>query len=168
MKQVYMGEATDFDRSKFTIEINDEVVLSRDSLVEHVEFGPMRVDTVSVGPFNKTAQLQAETSSIGLELTGDELRDKWGEEIASDPFELHDPGSARYENRGITVEGLDVEVTIKSSGPEKDAERVHMHAIEQTVRALQAMRDGVPPEECEGANYEIDWETVFDGGDDGD
>lgn len=147
---------------KFEIEIDEETTLHRDHMVEHIEHGPMRVESIAVGPYHKTAKLKSEVSPLGLELTDEQLREQWGETISDDPFELHDSGIARFENTGISVEGCDIEVDLTVNGPEKDAERVTMHAVDQIVRCLQAVSEDQPPSECEGAGYSIDWEGIFE------
>ena len=156
------------DNDQFQIEVSDEVTLARDSMIEHKDHGPMRVESIAIGGFSgKSANLKAETSSIGLELNEEELREMWGETIHTDPFKLHEPGTARFENTGMSVEGSDVEVEFSVEGPEADAETVYMHALDQIARGLQAVRDEKHPSECDGGQFKIDWETRFEkGGDD--
>lgn len=153
--------------TKFEIEVNDEVTLARDSMIYHAEHGPMRVDSIIVSGHGNRAELKSEAGPVGLELSGDEIREQWGETMGDDPFDIHDAGSARFENREITVEGSDIEVTIRTEGPEQQAEVAHNHAIDQIVSGLQAVRDGTEPSECEGAPFEIDWKTALDNGGDG-
>jgi hypothetical protein len=149
--------------SKFEIEVDDETTLQRDSMVEHAEHGPMRVDSIRVGAYNKTAELKSELGPIGLELTEEDLQEEWGETIHSDPAELYEKGTRRVENNGISVDDSDIEVSVKAAGvPGGHVEAVQMHAVDQIIRALQAVRDGKPPEECEGAEFRIDWETVLE------
>lgn len=153
--------------TEFQVEVTDEVTLSRDSMVEHVDHGPMRVSSVRVGPYEKTVELKSEMGPIGLELSDDEIREQWGETIAQDPFELRDPGTARVTTNGISAPDSDVVVSVTTEGPQDDAEAVHTHAKDQIVRAIQAVRDEQPPEECDGAGVDIQWEKIFsdDGGD---
>jgi hypothetical protein len=149
--------------TKFEIEVDDETTLRRDDTVEHAEHGPMHVDSIRVGPYHKTAELKSEIGPIGLELTDEDLQEQWGETLHSDPAELYDKGTRRVENNGISVENSNIEVSVKAEGtPGDDVEAVQMHAIDQIVRGLQAMRDEKPPSECEGAEFAIDWETVFE------
>jgi len=152
---------------KFTIEIDEETTLRRDDMVEHVEHGPMYVDSIVVGPSTKTAELKSELGPLGLDLTAEELREQWGETVHADPFELGEPGSARFESSGISVDGSAIKVSITTHGaPQKDAECVHMHAKNQIVRGLQAVAEGQPPEECEGPGFAVDWEHFFEEGSD--
>jgi len=154
--------ATTPSEDKFAVEVNEEVTLRRDSMVEHAEHGPMRVDSIRVGPHSKTVEFKSEMGPVGLDLSAEDIREQWGETIAQDPFDLHEPGTAKISNSGISVEGSEIEVDITVSGPEDDAEMVHMHSVDQIVRALQGVRDEKPPWESEGGGYEIDWETVFE------
>jgi len=147
---------------KFEIEINEKITLHRGSIIEHIDHGPMRIDSILAGPHHKTADLKSELSPHGLELTGDELREQWSETIAQDPADLHDPGTARFQNTGVSAEGSDIEVDLTVKGPEKDAETVLIHTVDQTVRAIQAVRDENPPSDCEGAGFGINWETRFE------
>lgn len=152
----------DNDRPKFEIEIDDETTLRRGDMVDHVEHGPMQVDGILVGAHHKTAELKSELGPIGLDLTDDDLREQWGETLHTNPEELREPGHARFENQGISVDGADIEVTVTTSGqPQDDAEAAHMHAVDQVVRALQAVRDETPPADCEGAGVSLDWDTIF-------
>jgi hypothetical protein len=144
----------------FEIEINDDVTLRRDSMIEHAEHGPMFVDSVAVGPHEKEAELKAERSSIGLTLTGEQLREMWGETIAQDPFELHEPGTQRINAEDITEDGSGVEVDLTVDGPQEAAEAVYMHALDQTKRAIQAVNNGKEPSECHGIDVEIDWDKL--------
>jgi len=59
---------------------------------------------------------------------------------------------------GITAEGTDVTVSIETEGGEKAAETVHMHAHDEIVKALQAVSNGVHPDECEGYLMRHDWD----------
>lgn len=64
----------------------------------------------------------------------------------------------RIRTYAIEVEGSDVQVTIETEGDaEKDAEKVHLHAHDQAVRAMQALRDGTTPDEAEGIGISIDF-----------
>ena len=150
----------------FEIEVNDEITLSRDSTVEHAEHGPMIVDSIAIGTHTKTASFKSQTSPIGLELTEAQIRERWGETMHTDPFKLHEVGSARFQSTAISAEGSDIEVEISVEGPEADAETVYMHAIDQIAKGLQAVRDEKPPSECMGGDFEIDWETRFGKGGD--
>lgn len=47
------------------------------------------------------------------------------------------------------------------------AETVQMHLINEANKAMQALRDGQPPTECDGAPFTIDWEGMYEEGDDG-
>lgn len=153
-----MSETTD----KFEIDTGDDTTLTRDSMVEHAEHGPMHVDRITIGPYGKRVQLQAELSSVGLKLSEEEVQEEWGETIAADPFELHEPGTEKIESSSISVDGSDIELSLTTEGPEEDAETVHMHAVDQIARALQAVRDGEHPDECDGADFAIDWDKRLD------
>lgn len=153
-----MAQADDRD-DKFAIDIEEGETLHRDDIVEHREYGPMHVSGITVGPFEKRAELKSEMGPEALQLSEDEVREQWGETIHFDPAELHEPGTVRLEHTGISVEGVDVEVDLMVQGaPQKDAESIDMHAVDQIVKAMQAVRNESQPDECEGAGYEIDWE----------
>lgn len=147
-------------QSKFEIEVDDETTLQRDDTVAHVEHGPMYVEQISISASAKRARLKAELSEDGMsiELTGDEIRERWGKTLAATPMELHD-GKTRYE-KSFASRDDEIEITIKAAGPEDDVQPVMAHLDDQAVRALQAMEDELPPEECEG-RYQIDWEAIF-------
>lgn len=69
-----------------------------------------------------------------------------------------------YRNAGITIDGVDIAVTIETEGePEGRAEKVHLHAHDAAARALQALAEGKPPDECDGLGIGIDWEGTLAG-----
>lgn len=151
------------DDSKFQIEVDEQTSIARNDMVEHAEHGPMRVNRIAVSAIGKRARLQSELNPVGLELSEEELREQWGETIHCDPAEIHDPNTARFSRSGIATEGVDIEVDIETSGsPQTEAELVHMHAIDQIQRALQAVANGSEPSECEGIRINIDWEKALE------
>jgi hypothetical protein len=148
--------------ARFEISVDGDTSIDRDDMVEHREHGPMHVDQITIGPRGKKVELKAELSNIGLTLTGDELREQWGETIHFDPIQLHDDGSIRVECTGISGEGVNVEVDLTTEGgPERAAEVVHMYAKDAAVRALKAIESRQPAPECDGV-VTIEWDTVFD------
>jgi len=66
----------------------------------------------------------------------------------------------QYETSGIS--NGDVEVTIKTEGPENQAEKVHMHGHEAIVRALQAFDEQKHPDECDGLPFSVAWDRVLE------
>jgi len=60
-----------------------------------------------------------------------------------------------YTNEGMT--NGDVTVTIETEGPEEDAETVHIHAVDQIAKALEALDEKKHPDECSGYFYTPDW-----------
>lgn len=156
------GDTTMSDSAtKFEVEIDEETTLSRDDLVEHVEYGPLVVSSVQVGPFQKTVEMWSERGPEGLKLSGDEIREQWGEKLHYDPVELYE-NTFRAFNEGISVDGLDVEMSISTEGDEDVAELAHVHALDEAVRAMQAIRDECDPNQTDGAGYAVDWEGVFE------
>lgn len=67
---------------------------------------------------------------------------------------------ANYSNEKMTVGG--VEVTVKTNGPEDEAERVHMHVIDEAAKAMQAMDQEQHPDECDGQMFTVNWDEVLD------
>lgn len=67
-----------------------------------------------------------------------------------------------FETTKISVNGVEVEVDLRVSGEEKQAESVMMHAHDEIVRALQAVRDKTEPSECDGLGIRTDWERRFE------
>lgn len=57
----------------------------------------------------------------------------------------------------------DVEVTLATEGDEIAMESVHMHVHDAAVRAMQALIEERPPDECEGY-IDIDWDQRFEMG----
>lgn len=153
-----MSEST----TKFEVEIDEETTLRSDDLVEHVEYGPMVVSGIRVGPFQKTVGLKSELGPEGLELSDEEIREQWGERLHDDPVELYED-TFRASNEGISVDGLDVEMSISTEGDQDVAELAHMHVLDEAVRALQALRDECDPNQADGAGFAVDWEGLFEG-----
>ena len=142
---------------KFTVEVSNEHSLRRDSTVEHKEHGPMSVDSVRVGPSHKTMLLKSELGPEALELSGNEIRDAWGETIHVDPMELYS-GETRVGTEGISIEGVDVEASMTVEGkPERAVELAYIHAKDEFVRALQAFETGAMPADCEGTDTSVNW-----------
>lgn len=147
--------------SEFQIELPEEGALTKGDVVVHADYGPMLVDELRVGPNYKRVTLASELGPEALQLTGEELRDAWGETLAGDPAVLHN-GETRYTHDTITIEGVNIDVSLTVEGkPEPAAEAVDAHIVDAAARGLEAIRDGKPPSECEGA-YEIDWDTILD------
>jgi len=63
----------------------------------------------------------------------------------------------KFTNKGMT--NGDVEVTIKTEGPEQDAETVHMHAVDEIAKALEATEERRHPEDCSGHFIKVDWNS---------
>ncbi len=149
-------------KERFQIEVNDEVTLSRNSMVEHADHGAMTVDQISVGANYKRARLKSQMREDGLsiELTGEEIREQWGDTIAADPFELREDGHASYEKYfSSSDERLQIEISV--SGPKERAEPAMAHLDDQVYRVLEALEERKLPENCEG-RFDIDWETIFE------
>lgn len=152
---------TSVDKERFQIEVTDEVALGRNSTVEHAKWGPLEVDQVTISAHGKRARLKSPMREDGLsiELSGDEIREQWGETIAADPFELREGDVTSY-TQDFSSTDEELQATIEVSGPEDRAEPVMAHLQDQTTRVLQAMEDQKPPEECDG-RYDIDWGGIF-------
>lgn len=73
---------------KFEVRITNDIRLRCDSMVEHVEYGPIHVDRVTHSPSAKRVELRSELGPEGLTQTVDELREHWGETLHTDPAEL--------------------------------------------------------------------------------
>lgn len=144
---------------KFSIEVPDGEPLTRDDTVEHCEYGPMHVDSITVGTFRKNITLISELGPEALRMSGDDLREKWGDTIHADPAELRD-GKTRYTKDFASEDG-EVELTIEAAGPEDRTQPVMAHLHDQAVRVLKATEEHTPPAECEGV-YEIDWGRIFE------
>lgn len=152
-------------KSRFAIDVTDEITLSRDDTIAHVEHGPMHVEQITISATGtKRARLGAELREdrMSIELTDEEIRDRWGEVLALDPFALDD-GRARY-SKSFASSDDEIEVTVKVSGPEADAQPVMAHLDDQANRVLEAIETEQPPEECQG-RYNIDWPAIFGTGD---
>jgi hypothetical protein len=145
---------------KFEVRVTDDIRLDRDSMVEHVEYGPMHVDRVTYSPTTKRVELKSELGPEGLTLTADELRERWGETLHTDPAELYN-GSQRVTFEGITTSDGDVSADLSVAGTSDYVELVAMHVKDQAVRAMQAVDEERPPAECDGIGVEIDWERAF-------
>lgn len=155
------AEEEEYGDDPFTIEMEDGVAIERRMLVDHVEHGPMVVDTITVSPFGRRVKLEGEMGPVGLTLDEEDLHEEWGETLHSDPDELHEPGEMRVEAGGISTEESDIELDITTTGtPARDAERVHLFAVDAAVRAIQAHEQECHPDECEGAEIGFDWEQV--------
>jgi len=149
------------DVDKFEIRVDDETVISRDSMVTHIEYGPMHVDRVAYSPQSKRIELKSELGPEGLTLTADELRERWGETLHTDPMALHERGSARVVTEGLSAPDSDVEVDLRVNGPQDEVDDVQLHAKDQIVRAMQAHVTEQPPADCKGIGVSIDWERKF-------
>ena len=66
---------------------------------------------------------------------------------------------ATYTNEKMTVG--EVEVTVKTEGPEDEGEKVHMHVIDEAAKAMQAFDEEKHPDECDGQMFSVDWGSVF-------
>ena len=152
---------------KFSIEVTEDHRLESGSTVAHKEHGPMIVDQVRVGPHHKTALLESELGPEALKLSGEELRQMWGETIHIDPMEIQEP---TVSFGGISVEGQEIEVELCVSGNTdfESIERVAIHARDQVVRAMEAERDHSRPEYCEGTGVTVDWDALIESVQDGD
>lgn len=147
-------------QSRFEIEIDEEISIGRDDIVAHSEHGPMVVDRITIGTHGKRARLMAELREdrMSVELTGDEIREAWGETLALDPFELTDV-KTKFSQDLASKDG-EIEITLKVAGPEEDAEPVMAHLHDQAVRVLGAIENQKPPEECDGS-FNINWDGIF-------
>lgn len=147
--------------AEFSIEVNDDVTLSRDDTVSHADHGPMTVAQITISAFGKRARLESQMREdrMSIELSEEDLQDAWGETIASDPFELRD-GDTVTHSKEFASKDDEIEVSIEVSAPEDDADPVMAHLHDQTVRVLKAVENQQPPEESEGV-YEIDWQAIF-------
>ena len=147
--------------SAFSIEVNDDVTLSRDDTVQHADHGPMVVDQVTVSALGKRARLESQMREdrMSIQLSEEDLKEAWGETIASDPFELRD-GDTVTHSKEFSSKDDEIEVSIKVSGPEDDADPVMAHLHDQTVRVLQGLENGQAPSESEGV-YKIDWDAIL-------
>lgn len=77
-----------------TIGLPGDDTLRVGETLEHVEYGPITATRILAEEFGRTAFFAVETSpgDLAVSLTGRQLRDGWGEEIARDPFELAEGG----------------------------------------------------------------------------
>lgn len=161
-----MTETQDSDDvGQFQIELPDGGVLTQNGMVEHIDYGPMHVDQITYSPRAKRVRLQSEMGPQGIKLTGEELREQWGETISDDPIELHE-NNPRINFNGLHLpdSDLSVEVDVEVSGDDEDnVEAVAMHAKDQIVRAMQAIDESGDPAEMEGIGIEMDWETILGG-----
>lgn len=66
---------------------------------------------------------------------------------------------AEYSNARMTVG--DVEMTVTTRGPENEAEKVHMHTIDEAAKAMQAFDEGKHPDKCDGQMFSVAWNEVF-------
>lgn len=66
---------------------------------------------------------------------------------------------AEYKTQDITVG--DVQITIETSGPEGQAEKVHMHTHDEAVKAAQVFESGNPPEENDGLPLGVNWNSLL-------
>jgi hypothetical protein len=152
---------------KFQIELPDGGVLTKDSMVEHIEHGPMYVDNITYSPHAKRVQLQSEMSPQGIKLTGEDIREQWNETISDDPFKLHE-NNPRTEMNGLHLPDSDlgIEVDVAISGDDEDnVEAVAMHAKDQIVRVMQAIEAGEVPEDMAGTGIDFDWDTILEDSD---
>lgn len=68
--------------------------------------------------------------------------------------------------RGVTAGDRDVYVTIEVQGTdEHTVEKVAHHTRDEAVRAMQALSEGVHPDDAAGSGIRLDWETIADNGD---
>lgn len=66
-------------------------------------------------------------------------------------------------NEGITVDGVDVEVSITTSDDnEKAGDAVHLYAHNAAVRAMRAVKNGGYPEEHDGIGMVNDWDRIHE------
>jgi hypothetical protein len=146
---------------KFAIDVPDGEPLSKGDLVEHREHGPMHINEITVGPYRKRVTLISELGPNALQLSDDNIREAWGETIHTDLEELYSD-SMRVSREGVSVDDLDISVDITIDGsPEWAIQAVDAHVVDAAVRAMEAVRDGHPPEDSEGA-IELEWDTVLE------
>jgi len=83
------------DLGAATVDLPDDVLTVGDT-IEHEEYGPITATRVVAEAFGKTAYfaLEARETDLAITLTGDQLRDEWGETVARDPFDLADGGDS--------------------------------------------------------------------------
>jgi len=83
------------DLGAATIDLGDEALRVGDT-IEHAEYGPITATRVVAEAFGRTAYfaLEARETDLAISLTGEQLRDDWGETVARDPFELAEGGDA--------------------------------------------------------------------------
>jgi len=141
---------------RFAVELPDGESLSKGATVEHVEHGPMIVEQITVGPSSKRVRFRAELGPEGLTLTGDEVRERWGETLHDDPQEIATPRVA-FEGIGLP-EWASPEADLTVSGADMEpVELVAMHARAEIVRAMEAVAEGIHPDEVDvGAT--VNWE----------
>jgi hypothetical protein len=152
----------DRDVGKFEIALPDGESLRTGDTVTHAEFGPMAVENIVYAGSYKEVTLVSELGPEALELTGDELRGRWGETIADDPLAIQTP-TVEYE--GISLPDADhaLAVDLSVTGDEMDAlEPLAVYTHDRIVRAMQALDRGAHPDDCEGIEIDIDWETIHD------
>jgi hypothetical protein len=159
-----MSDAQPGDIGKFEIELPNGEILTRDAMLEHIDYGPMYVDQITYSPHAKRVQLQSELGPQGLELTANEVREQWGETIHDDPIELHENNpSVAFNGLRLADSDLCVEVDVSVTGDDEDnVEAVAMYAKDQVVRAMQAVDQGKPPGETEGIGVEFDWDKILE------
>lgn len=61
-----------------------------------------------------------------------------------------------FSSENMAVGEIDVSVT--TNGPEDDAEKVHMHVMDEAAKAMQAVDEGTHPDKCEGQIFTVQWE----------
>lgn len=71
----------------------------------------------------------------------------------------------RLATKDIGYPNENVEIDIHVEGEEQAANRVMMDLKDRAARLIQAERDEIPPEECDGAGWQINWQEVFGDGD---
>jgi len=140
----------------FAVELPDGDSIETGHVIEHVEYGPMVVDEVRLGSKYKRVRLQAELGPEGLTLTGDEVRERWGKTLHDDPQEIATP-RVGFEGIGLP-ERASPEADLTVSGADMEpVELVAMHARAEIVRAMEAVAQGIHPDEVDvGAT--VDWE----------
>lgn len=71
---------------------------------------------------------------------------------------------SKFETSGMTTpdDAPDVTVDITVEGDEDAAQTVLLHSKDQIVRAMQAVSEGKPPEDCDGAMVSVDWERKLE------
>jgi hypothetical protein len=155
----------DYDPSKFRIDVpDDNDPLERDAIVEHAEYGPLRVDSVRVGRDRKTVDFWSELgeSREGVQMTADEIREAWGETIHYDPTKVHEQ-NPHVGFSGITAghESIEIDIEVRGeTGDESDIECVAVHARDEAVRAIQALMNDELPEDCGGSSASVDWPAI--------